>query len=100
MYNPETPGGAKLALAIAKIQEGLADLRRLTTSTLEKAYDDRLGGTGDPTFIRMVEEYGVADAAEGQAVFTDMDTIVLAFGTDQAVAGAARSSLSGLDTFA
>lgn len=98
MYDTQTPGGRKLSIAVAKVREGLAEIERLKSSTLAKAYEDRPGGTGDPVFTRMVEEYGVADAADGQALFTDMDTVVLAYASN--VNAPASEALLQLDSFA
>lgn len=100
LYDSQTPGGAKLAVAIAKVKEGLAEIQGLKDSTLAKAYADRPGGNGEPVFTRMIEEYGVVDAATGQGLFTKMDSIVLAFGTEAAQAGAAREALLLTDKFA
>ncbi len=52
MYDTETPGGGKLALAIAKVKEGLVEIERLKASALAKAYE--LGGQ-DSIFAGMVE---------------------------------------------
>lgn len=97
MYDAETVGGGKLAVATGNLREALAEIERLKSSALAKAYADRPGGTGDPVFDRMVAEFGVADGAAGQALYTRMDTIVLQFGDGEA---AAKEALLLLDLFA
>lgn len=106
LYDPATPGGARLSQAVAKYREAIADLNLLRTSTLEKAYADRPGNTGEPVFTRMVEEYGVASGTIGNQVYTQISAIVISAGNGQAngdgeiAAGAARFGALLLDLFA
>lgn len=102
MYDNSTSGGAKLAVAISKAREAIAELDALRTSALAKAYADRANQDPEtpPVFTRMVEEFGVADGETGQALYDRMSSIVLAFGPDAVTAGAAGESVKLLDKFA
>lgn len=103
IYNPETPGGARLAAAITKYRESIAEIAMLRESTLAKAYQD---GGQTPVFTRMVEEYGVGNATIGGQVYDKMSAIVISAGDGLTqgdgviAAGAARDGALLLDLFA
>lgn len=100
LYDPSTPGGAKLALAMGNLREAIAEIARLKTSVLAKAYADRPGGTGDPVFTAMIEEFGVASGTVGNQVFGMMDAAGLVYENDEVTAATAKEALLRLDLFA